>query len=88
MVRSGKKTARFDICPLVSIGIFDKIESLNTSSKMIIAKLKSMKMSFKSQDDLSEFKKINSLDLGNEKIKKYKEEGLKHFKIDFDRYCS
>ena len=36
MVRSGRKMIQFDINPLVSLGIFDKIDSLNRGSRMII----------------------------------------------------
>ena len=48
MVRSGRKVIQFDINPLVSLSIFDKIDNLNRGSRMIIQKLNSLKMNFKS----------------------------------------
>ena len=63
MVRSSRKSIHFDITPLISLGIYDKIENLNKSSKSLMDRFNNLNIKFDDESKKSNFEKINSLSL-------------------------
>lgn len=72
IVRSTDKNISFDIRPLHSLGMFDRFEKLTKSSVKILEKLKKLRIPFKNEEDFKAFESVNSLNLNQEKLKKFK----------------